>query len=149
MGEHVREGLFRVVDISVQRSGGSRGHFVRDPASHNAQLRSFFARTAGDFTRYNYLGEWHSHPAFEPVPSAVDIATMQSLVEDPIVGANFLILLVVTLAAGKKVDGSATAFRPQAAPLSVALLIEQPEPSFRGVRTLFRRLCNLSDSGTE
>lgn len=110
MGEHVRDDVFRVVDISVQRTGGSSGHFVRDPASHDAQLRSFFARTRGEFMRFNYLGEWHSHPTFEPVPSTVDMTTMQSLVEDPLVGANFLILLVVTLTVDGRIDGSATAF---------------------------------------
>ena len=68
MGEHVRDDVFRVVDISVQRSGGSQTHFVRDPSSHAAQLDAFFARTGNDFTRFNYLGEWHSHPTFEPAP---------------------------------------------------------------------------------
>lgn len=147
MGEHVRDDVFRVVDISVQRTGGSQGHFVRDPISHESQLRSFFNRTHGDFTRFNYLGEWHSHPQFEPVPSTVDRATMQSLVEDPIVGANFLILLIVTLGADATVNGSATAFRPKAAPLNAALINEQPGPRFPGVRMLLRRFYNWSDSG--
>lgn len=122
MGEHVCDDVFRVVDVSVQRTGGSRGHFVRDPANHDAQLRSFFARTRGDFTRFNYLGEWHSHPMFEPVPSTVDIATMQSLVENPDVGANFLVLLVVKLAARNTIEGSAAAFTPQSPPLGVTVV---------------------------
>jgi hypothetical protein len=99
--------------------------------------------------RFNYLGEWHSHPTFEPVPSTVDMITMQSLVEDPIVGANFLILLIVTLTADKTIDGSATAFRPHTAPLRAALLIEQAGPNCPAVRTLLRRLWNWSDSGRE
>jgi hypothetical protein len=49
MGEHVRADAFRVVDISVQRTGGSSASFVRDPASHDAQLKAFFARTGADF----------------------------------------------------------------------------------------------------
>jgi [CysO sulfur-carrier protein]-S-L-cysteine hydrolase len=147
MGEHVGDDEFRVVDISVQRTGGSIASFVRDPASHDAQLKAFFARTRGDFTRFNYLGEWHSHPTFEPAPSTVDRATMQSLVEDPIVGANFLILLIVTLGADATINGSATAFRPKAVPLNAAILIEQTAPRFPGVRMLLRRLCNWSESG--
>ena len=113
MGEHVREDVFRVVDISVAAIRWIADQFVRDPASHDAQLRSFFARTGQDFTRFNYLGEWHSHPTFEPLPSAVDIATMQSLVEDPNVGANFLVLLITTLTAGETIDVSAAAFHSQ------------------------------------
>jgi len=148
MGEHVREDVFRVVDISVQRSGGSSACFVRDPASHDAGLKSFFSRTGHDFTRFNYLGEWHSHPTFEPAPSQVDIATMQSLVEDPAVGVNFLVLLVVKLAVGKTIEGSATVFSPQMPPASVAILSEQIESKFRVVRVLVRWLRDWSHSQT-
>jgi proteasome lid subunit RPN8/RPN11 len=69
MGEHVRDEIFRVVDISVQRAGGSEAYFIRDPASHKTQLEKFFADTGADYSRFNYLGEWHSHPTFEAVPS--------------------------------------------------------------------------------
>src|SRR5262249_15377301 len=82
MGEHVAGETFRLVDFSVQHSGGSAVHFVRDPAEHQTQLDGFFARTAADFTRFNYLGEWHSHPSFEPLPSPEDVATMHSIVAD-------------------------------------------------------------------
>jgi integrative and conjugative element protein (TIGR02256 family) len=146
MGEHVRDEVFRVVDISVQRSGGSRAHFVRDPANHGAQLRSFFARTGRDFTRFNYLGEWHSHPMFEPLPSAVDIATMQSLVEDPAVGANFLILLIATLTAARRIEVSATLFVPKALPVSVAIEYEHADSNVRGVRRILRYLSEWSNS---
>ena|ERR1019366_1321347 len=91
MGEHVRDETFRVLEISVQRSGGSQSCFIRDPRSHQAQLQKFFAHTGRDYSRFNYLGEWHSHPSFDPLPSATDVATMQSIVDDPEVGANFLV----------------------------------------------------------
>ena len=32
MGEHVRDEVFRIVDISVQRSGGDRACFIRQPS---------------------------------------------------------------------------------------------------------------------
>lgn len=140
MGEHVGDDVFRVVEISVQRSGGTYAHFVRDPAHHDAHLRSFFARTGDDFTRFNYLGEWHSHPTFEPSPSAVDIATMQSLVEDPAVGVNFLVLLIATLAATRRIEVSATLFSPKAPPVSVAIDYEHADSNIRGVRRLLRYL---------
>jgi [CysO sulfur-carrier protein]-S-L-cysteine hydrolase len=140
MGEHVRDELFRIVDISVQRSGGSAACFTRDPAQHEATLQAFFARTGGNFTRFNYLGEWHSHPTFEPVPSTVDVATMQALVEDSAVGVNFLVLLVVRLAASRTIEGSATVFRPQMPPASVTFLTEKTESKFRVVHVLLRRL---------
>jgi len=67
MGEQVRDEVFRVVDLSVQRAGGTEACFIRDPASHKAQLDKFFARTGGDYTRFNYLScaefEGHSDDA--------------------------------------------------------------------------------------
>jgi proteasome lid subunit RPN8/RPN11 len=122
MGEHVREDVFRIADISVQRTGGSLGHFVRDPSCHAPQLQAFFSRTRGDFTRFNYLGEWHSHPLFDAVPSSIDIFTMQSLVESADVGANFLVLLVVKLNTASTIEGSAIAFTPRNPPMHVTVV---------------------------
>ena len=124
MGEHVRDETFRVLDISVQRAGGSQVCFIRDPRSHQAQLQKFFSETGNDYARFNYLGEWHSHPGFDPVPSSTDVDTMQSIVDDPNVGANFLVLLIPKLGSGKQFEATATAFRANALPLAVPLLAE-------------------------
>lgn len=123
MGECLRNEVFRVVDISVQRSGGSHANFMRNPTDHKAALQAFFDRTGNDYMRFNYLGEWHSHPSFEPVPSITDIHTMQSIVEDPAVGANFAILLVAKLN-GNTVNATATVFRPDQVPTPVSLSTE-------------------------
>jgi integrative and conjugative element protein (TIGR02256 family) len=143
MGEHVRDDTFRVIDISVQRSGGSGACFVRDPAFHQETLQAFFARTGSDYARFNYLGEWHSHPAFEPLPSGVDIATMQSIVEDSAVGVHFLILLVVRLGDRRILEASAAAFIPQARPMNVSISSYPPPKRFRvlqSLRSLYARL---------
>lgn len=124
MGEHVRDEIFRVVEISVQRAGGSEACFIRDPASHQTELNEFFAQTGADYSRFNYLGEWHSHPSFEAVPSSTDIRTMQSLMSDPVVGVNFLVLLVARLSAGKRLEVSAMAFTPAASPAVVQISAE-------------------------
>jgi [CysO sulfur-carrier protein]-S-L-cysteine hydrolase len=42
MGEHVRDELFRLLDISVQRWGGSDARFIRHPKNHKKQLKKFF-----------------------------------------------------------------------------------------------------------
>ncbi|MBA3638602.1 MAG: Mov34/MPN/PAD-1 family protein [Acidobacteria bacterium] len=136
MGEHVRDDVFRAVDISVQRSGGSQIHFVRDPSSHATQLDAFFARTGNDFTRFNYLGEWHSHPTFDPAPSSIDCDSMQSIVDNPDVGVNFLVLLVVKLAGRQRIAGTATVFRPLLPSMSVVVLSEDIGPGSRFERAL-------------
>jgi integrative and conjugative element protein (TIGR02256 family) len=131
MGEHLGNELFRLVDISVQRSGGSHTCFIRSPKDHEDQLQRFFARTGNDYTRFNYLGEWHSHPSFEPFPSPTDLVTMQSIVSDPVVGANFLVLLIARLGSDKRIEATATAFRAGTPPVSVALLAEADEQACR------------------
>jgi hypothetical protein len=122
MGEHLRDELFQLVEISVQRSGGTDACFIRDPRDHKAELEKFFAQTGNDYSRFNYLGEWHSHPSFEPIPSGTDITTMQSIVEDPEVGVNFAVLLIAKLGKRKHLEATGTAFRINAVPISVVLL---------------------------
>jgi len=129
MGEHVDDAVFRVIDISVQRSGGTVASFVRNPAAHDAELRAFFARTGEDYTRFNYLGEWHSHPSFEPGPSRTDMRTMQSIADDPDIGVNFVVLLILTLNGKHRIDATAFAFRPGVDPLPVAIVDEIVKPA--------------------
>jgi len=133
MGEDLGGELFRVVDISVQRSGGTHSCFIRNPKDHQAYLQAFFARTGQDYTRFNYLGEWHSHPSFEAVPSGPDIETMQSIVSDPEVGANFLALLIAKRS-GKQIEATATIFMPATAPSSVPLSAEPDEENLDETR---------------
>jgi integrative and conjugative element protein (TIGR02256 family) len=145
MGEHVRHEVFRIVDISVQRSGGDRACFIRRPEEHKKTLRKFFARTGNDFTRFNYLGEWHSHPTFVPTPSSTDVATMQSLATDPTVGVNFLILLIAKRDAAGNFQASATAFAASSSPRHVALEHEPSSPEAEGglLRRLARRMLSF------
>jgi proteasome lid subunit RPN8/RPN11 len=124
VGEHVGHDEFRVVDISFQKRGGTFAHFARDPAHHKAFLADFFARTGNDYKRFNYLGEWHSHPSFEPLPSGQDFQTMYELVEDPDVGVNFAVLIIARLRGWSTVELSATLFRPGYVPESAQVEIE-------------------------
>ncbi len=127
MGEFVSEGIFRVVEISVQNSRGSAACFTRDPAQHNAELEHFFDRTGRDYCRFNYLGEWHSHPGFRPLPSSTDVNAMQAIVDDPSVGATFVLLLIVRLAWSRRLEMSATAFQAGGSgrtPVSLSITIE-------------------------
>lgn len=125
LGECVGQEVFRIMEITVQRAGGSHSCFLRQPKDHQAELDEFFARTGNDYSRFNYLGEWHSHPCFEALPSTTDIHTMQSIVNDPAVGANFLVLLITKLS-GTDVEVSGTAFRPNLSAVIVEVSVEVP-----------------------
>jgi proteasome lid subunit RPN8/RPN11 len=111
VGEHVGGDDFRLIDLSVQRRGGGHAHFNRDPVQAARFVDGAIARSGGDATRINYLGEWHSHPLFSASPSTTDVAQMQQIVEDPDGVASFGVLIVVS---GRPhgLEMSATLFRP-------------------------------------
>ena len=96
MGEHVGQNLFIVREMTVHRRGAFAS-FVRRIEDAIGRLRAFFQQTGHDYTRFNYLGEWHSHPSFAPYPSRTDDLSMLQIVLDEAVGANFAVLLIVKL----------------------------------------------------
>ena len=74
-------------------------------------IKAYCRSNGNDYTRFNYLGEWHSHPLFSVQPSSKDHATMRELATDRSVGANFLVLLVFRLQ-GQRLEGSAHTYLP-------------------------------------
>lgn len=121
VGEHVGTDVFRVVDLSFQRTAGTELCFVRKPEQHERFVADFFQRTGMQFQRFNYLGEWHSHPSFPASPSAVDRDQMQAIVEAGPDAPLFAVLLVVRLSARDEIELSATAFRARCAPSAVTI----------------------------
>lgn len=97
LGEQIAPSRFRVVDVTVDLRTGSHSAFRRDPAAHRQALDDFFRRTGRDFRRFNYLGEWHSHPSFSVQPSAIDLHTMMKIVGYPESEIAFAALLIVRL----------------------------------------------------
>jgi len=96
MGEEIGEERFRIVDFSVDTKTGSSAHFVRDAKHHEQELQAFFQRTGQDYSRFNYLGEWHTHPKFSVYPSFQDIRSMQDLV-DGSREVDFAVLMIARL----------------------------------------------------
>lgn len=126
MGEHLGESRFRIVDLSIQTSGGGKACFVRDPRKHEAFIKNFFERTGKDFTRFNYLGEWHSHPNHLPLPSRTDRDSMREIVEGSDSSPLFAILIIFRMDR-QQVAMNATAYRRDVAPEDVDLIIEHTE----------------------
>lgn len=120
MGECLTPGVFRIVDVSIQKRRGSFSRFVRGIADALVALKQFFSRTRHDYQRFNYLGEWHSHPSFHPIPSQTDMDSMQEMVEDKAVGAHFLVLLIIRLG-GSDLQATATVFQPSMEPMQATL----------------------------
>lgn len=95
-GEQLAPGKFRLVDFSVDAATGQAAHFSRSVSRHSKELERFFERTGGDYARYNYLGEWHSHPCFAVIPSAQDYESMLDMVRNE-TSIPFSALLIVRL----------------------------------------------------
>lgn len=127
MGEHVGQDAFSVLEVTVDHGRGSFARFVRAFHHHTRGLLSFFQRTGGQYQRFNYIGEWHSHPSFSLAPSQTDLDSMRKIVDDPKVGANFAVLLITRLSAEGTLEARALYFepsRPDALP--VDLVLDEP-----------------------
>ena len=96
-GEQLGPSEFRVMHASVQTTGGTLSTF-RLTALHSwFSTSQFFRRTRNSFERFNYIGEWHSHPSFELYPSSTDDRTMTDLAVDSEFKGNFAVLAIVKL----------------------------------------------------
>jgi proteasome lid subunit RPN8/RPN11 len=128
VGEHIGADQFRIVDLSIQRAGGTHVCFIRRPEQHARFLKAFFARTGEAYERFNYLGEWHSHPSFTAEPSAVDLRQMQEIVSDLSGAPLFAVLMVVRLNEQASLQVNVQAFRPHSRPTPVTLkVLPRPE----------------------
>lgn len=122
MAEQIEPGAFRIIDFSLDEITGSTAHFVRSPEHHRAALDDFFSRTGNDYARYNYLGEWHSHPNFAPVPSATDIMSMHNILDEE-QSIPFAILLIVKRGWWRRLYCSAMLFLQDQEPSKVQVFI--------------------------
>ena len=111
MGEHMGPGHFAVRYLTVQ-GGGRFASFIRQTQSALRALGKFFRQSGHDYARFNYLGEWHSHPSFSVQPSATDHESMLDIVKDVRVGANFVVLLIFRLSRQGELEGSAHTYLP-------------------------------------
>lgn len=111
MAEHIGVNEFEVKELSVHRRG-TIFNFVRRIEEAIGRILSFFEHAKHEYTRFNYVGEWHSHPKFAPVPSNPDDASMVAIVQDAELGANFVVLLIVKLDKGGDFIATAHTYLP-------------------------------------
>ena len=126
MGEHIGANVFRIVDVTIQRQSGTIAFFVRTMTGLASTLRRFYRRTNNEYRRFNYLGEWHSHPSFRLEPSATDVEAMLQIVGDAAVGANFAVLLIVQLIL-HKLQAASYIFLPGGSMERAETVLEQGE----------------------
>lgn len=132
--EQIAESKFIVRALSVQRNGSSTS-FVRDPNYHRKFMRRFHRLTGNQPQRFNYLGEWHSHPNFLALPSKPDLVAMDKEIHDIEQTASFLVLVIVKLAKNAELVGSAHAFRREQSVIRATLKTE-PGASIKEERAI-------------
>ena len=123
-GEHVDNDEFRLLEITKQRRKGDEVSFRRKPREAKRSLKKLRAAYDNDHTRFNYLGEWHSHPNAPAIPSRLDGETMQGLLADPKSDAHFLVLIIVRLNERDELELSANAFLASGHILECEVIIE-------------------------
>lgn len=110
-GEQLAPSDFVATELTFQRRPGTFARFVVDLAQAARDAVRFFERTRHRYARFNYIGEWHSHPSFSVRPSDTDVAAMRRLVRDPSFVGRFAVLMIVRLD-GEHVDLGAWLFDP-------------------------------------
>lgn len=110
LGEHVGVDHFVVRSLTVQKPGAIAS-FVRSLSGVMSTVTLFCRANGCNFNKFNYLGEWHSHPLFSVQPSKQDHSTMLDLVTDEKVAANFVVLLIFRLG-NHGLEGSAHTYLP-------------------------------------
>ena len=123
MGEQIIPGKFRIMEMTFQRHGGMIAQFIRNARIALSSLQRFFKRTGHRYHRYNYLGEWHSHPSFKPYPSQTDHQSMIELACNPHTRANFVVLMIVRLVNEVHIEASVTTYLPDGTISASTLLL--------------------------
>jgi len=126
-GEHVGEADFRIVEATAQRLGGGPVAFKRSGDKAQRDLKSLSRRYGDDPSRFNYLGEWHSHPHAPATPSPTDEVTMYRLLADPNCDVNFLVLLINRLSDAGTLELSARTYLATGQKLACDVRLEPAE----------------------
>ena len=100
-GEQLSPSSFLASTLTFQKQKGTFARFFVDLTQAAQDALSFFNKTQHRYSRFNYIGEWHSHPSFTVHPSATDIESMRNLVTVSTFKGSFAILMIV------KLDGNA------------------------------------------
>jgi hypothetical protein len=124
MGQNVGPDVFKLIEMTFQRSGGRHACFSRSSALHDRALKKFFDRTGHQYTDFNYIGEWHSHPSFALRPSDIDHATMMTLVRRDM-EVNFALLLLVKLGTDEQLEYETYVYSGARPPGRIEVAVEQ------------------------
>ena len=99
-GEQLAPSHFLISELTFQKRRGTVARFFVDLIQAARDALRFFERTEHRYARFNYIGEWHSHPSFDVHPSITDVETMHKLVTDSEFKGLFAVLMITKLDLG-------------------------------------------------
>ncbi|NOX93597.1 MAG: hypothetical protein GXP04_00445 [Alphaproteobacteria bacterium] len=127
-GEQISEGDFRIVEATRQRFfGGTAMTFNRRGGAARKEILALHKKFGGNPERFNYFGEWHSHPNAPALPSLQDETTMYNLLADQGEAVNFLVLIIVKLDQDARFHIGATTYLASGHKLNCEIEIEDAE----------------------
>lgn len=126
VAEQLAPGEFELVGFTVDLEVGTRDRFHSFPSLHSEQLDQLLAENGNRAGRVDYLGEWHSHPTFPPVPSEIDMVAMIDMVENS--GPSFAALVIVRLLGTARIEATITTFQRGQSPVNGRLIIDDGQP---------------------
>ena len=128
-GEQLSEGYFRIVEATLQSSRiGTGSRFCRDGVQARKLVTSLHRRYGGRAEKFNYLGEWHSHPDVPALPSRRDNMTMSRLVAQQAGAVNFLALVIVRISEVGVLEIGARAYLASGHVLPCAVEVDEEAP---------------------
>ena len=108
--EQLAYGEFSLLETTFHTSDGNTFTFDRDIVKARKDIRRFHSYYNGKPQKFNYFGEWHSHPHSTSEPSEVDNSMMWEILSQTDESVNFLVLIIVKLIRQSSLDLNATAF---------------------------------------
>ncbi len=111
MAEHIGVNQFLISEFTINKSG-TVATFIRKIEDAIGSLKVFFKSNEHNYKRFNYIGEWHSHPQYSPIPSVRDDLSMFEIIYDKSVGANFIVLMILKLDSSGELIGTVHTYLP-------------------------------------
>ncbi|MFG3149109.1 Mov34/MPN/PAD-1 family protein [Streptomyces sp. NPDC048243] len=97
-------------------------YFLRDRAHAQTLADQAFAADGSV-----WIGEWHTHPAGHPAPSARDTTTYQKLLEDPELGFTSVVAVIFARGVGPWTGAAWAAQNGSVVPVALELLKIRPD----------------------
>jgi len=103
--EDLGNDTFKIDEVYLEPKPGTTT-FVKLYINHEYVTfqKNYHKLRKNNFSKYNYIGDWHSHPLFECFPSSYDVSEVEKDMKQS--NAIFLVQLILKVLKGKLVGNA-------------------------------------------